>query len=148
MMKLYTEVTNFQTHRLTLWGPVAHICVSKLTIISSDNALSPGRRQAIIWTNAGILLIRNLGTNFNEMLSKIVTFSFSFESVVCDMASILSRPQWVKPLYTCQNTLTLVLFVQNIAHKMAGNVVMKLTFTSPDINGAIRSMFQISKGWF
>ena len=32
------------------------MCVSKLTIISLDNGLSPGRRQAIIWTNAGILL--------------------------------------------------------------------------------------------
>ena len=36
----------------------------------------PGRRQAIIWTNAGILLIRPLGTNFNEMLIEILTFSF------------------------------------------------------------------------
>ena len=42
---------------LTHWGQVTHICVSKLTIISSDNGLSPGRRQAIIWNNAGILLI-------------------------------------------------------------------------------------------
>ena len=32
-----------------------HERVSKLTIIGSDNGLSPGRRQAIIWTNAGIL---------------------------------------------------------------------------------------------
>ena len=40
--------------------------VSKLTMIGSDNGLSPGRRQAIIWTNAGILLIQNLGTNFSE----------------------------------------------------------------------------------
>ena len=30
---------------------------SKLTITGSDNGLSPGRRQAIIWTNDGILLI-------------------------------------------------------------------------------------------
>ena len=45
---------------LTHWGRVTHICVSKLTIIGSDNGLSPGRRQAIIWTNAGILLIRTL----------------------------------------------------------------------------------------
>ena len=30
-------------------------------IIGSDNGLSPGRRQAIIWTNAGILLIGSLG---------------------------------------------------------------------------------------
>ena len=61
---------------LTHWGRVTHIGVSKLTIIGSDNGLSPGRRQAIIWTNAGILLIRPLGTNFNEMLVAILTFSF------------------------------------------------------------------------
>ena len=50
-------------------------CVGNLTIIGSDNGLSPGRPQAIIWTNAGILLIRNLGTNFSEILSKIRAFS-------------------------------------------------------------------------
>ena len=43
---------------LTHWGRVTHICVSELTTIGSDNGLSPGRRQAIIWTNAGIMLIR------------------------------------------------------------------------------------------
>ena len=53
-----------------------HICISKLTIIGSDNGLSPGQRQAIIWTNAGILLIQTLGTNFREILSEIHTFSF------------------------------------------------------------------------
>ena len=36
----------------------------------------PGRRQAIIWTNAGILLIGTLGTNFSEILSEIHIFSF------------------------------------------------------------------------
>ena len=46
----------------------------KLTIIGSDNGLSPGRRQAIIWTNAGILLIGPLGTNFSEILIGIQTF--------------------------------------------------------------------------
>ena len=61
---------------LTHWGRVTHICVSKLTIIGLDNGLSPGRRQAIIWTNGGILLTRPLGTNFNEMLIEILTFSF------------------------------------------------------------------------
>ena len=55
---------------------MTHICVSKLTIIGSDNGLSPCRRQAIIWSNAGILLIRTLGTNFSEILIKIYTFSF------------------------------------------------------------------------
>ena len=61
---------------LTHWGRVTHICVSKLTIIGSDNGLSPGRRQAIIWTNAGILLIRTLRTNFSDSLSEIRAFSF------------------------------------------------------------------------
>ena len=60
---------------LTHWGQVTHICVSKLTIIGSDNGLSPGRRQAIIWTNAGILLIGPMGTNFSEILIEIRTFS-------------------------------------------------------------------------
>ena len=52
------------------------ICFSDLTIIGSDNGLSPGRRQAIIRTNDGILLIRPLGTNFSEILIEILIFSF------------------------------------------------------------------------
>ena len=61
---------------LTHWGRVTHICVGKLTIIGSDNGLSPDRRQAIIGTNAGILLIGPLGTDFSEILIEILTFSF------------------------------------------------------------------------
>ena len=45
-------------------------------IIGSDNGLSPDRRQATIWTSAGILLIGPLGTNFSEILIGIQTFSF------------------------------------------------------------------------
>ena len=55
---------------------MTHICVNRINIIGSYNGLSPGRRQAIIWTNAGILLIWPLGTNFSEMLIQIHTFSF------------------------------------------------------------------------
>ena len=61
---------------LTYWGRVTQIYVSKLTIIGSDNGLSPGRRQAIIWTNAGLWVIGTLGTNFSEIFIKIHTFSF------------------------------------------------------------------------
>ena len=61
---------------LTHWGRVTHICISKQTIIVSDNGLSPGPRQAIIWTNAGILLIGTLGTNFSEIFIEIRIFSF------------------------------------------------------------------------
>ena len=60
---------------LNHWGRVTHICVGKLTIIGSDNGLSPERRQAIIWTNAGILIIGPLGKNFIEILSEIHAFS-------------------------------------------------------------------------
>ena len=52
-----------------------HISVNELTIIGSDNGLSPGRRQAIIWTNAGLVLIGHLETNFSEILIGIHTFS-------------------------------------------------------------------------
>ena len=55
---------------------MTHIRVSKLTVIGSDNGLSPGQRQAIMWTNAGILLIQNMGTSFSQILSKIPTFPF------------------------------------------------------------------------
>ena len=53
-----------------------HIYVGNLTIIDSDNGLSPGRRQAITCTNVGILLIGPLATNCGEMLIEIHTFSF------------------------------------------------------------------------
>ena len=59
-------------------------------IFGSDNGLSPVRHQAIIWTNAGILLIRNLGTNFSEILN---IQENTFENVVCEMATILYRPK-------------------------------------------------------
>ena len=52
-----------------------HICISKLTIIGSDNGLSPGHRQTIIWTNARILFIGSFGTKFSEILIEIVSFS-------------------------------------------------------------------------
>ena len=59
---------------LTHWGRVTHICVGTNTNIGSDNGLSPGKRQAIIWTNAGILLIGPLGRNFSGIVSEIHTF--------------------------------------------------------------------------
>ena len=57
-------------NELTHWG-----WVTNLTIIGSDNGLLPGRRQAIIWTNAGILFIGPLRSNFSEILFEILTFS-------------------------------------------------------------------------
>ena len=84
---------------LTHWGRVTHICVSKLTIIGSDNGLSPRRRQAIIWTNAGILSIGHLGTNFSEILIEILTFSFK------KMHLKMSSGKW-RPFCVGLNVLT------------------------------------------
>ena len=75
---------------LSHWGWVTHICISKLTIIGSDNGLSPERHQAIIWTNAGILLIEPLGTNFSEISNEIHTFSF--KKMHLKMSSAKWRP--------------------------------------------------------
>ena len=55
---------------------MTHMCVSNHTNIDSDNDLSPGRQQAIILTNAEILLIGHLGTKFSKILIEFYTFSF------------------------------------------------------------------------
>ena len=81
---------SFSLNILTHWGRMTHICVSKLTIIGSDYGLLPGRHQAIILTNAGILLIWPLGTKFNEILIGIQTFSF--KKMHLKMASAKWRP--------------------------------------------------------
>ena len=52
--------------------------------------------QTIIQTKAGILLIGPLGTNFSEISIEIQ--ENALENVVCEMASILSRPQCVNAL--------------------------------------------------
>ena len=69
---------------------MTHICIGKLTIIVLDNGLSPGRRQAIIWINAGILLIGPVGTNFGEIL--IANQWFSFNKMHLKMSSGKWRP--------------------------------------------------------
>ena len=72
------------------WGQTMHICVGNLTNIGSDNGLSPGRRQAIIWTNDGILSIGPLRTNISEILIAILTFSF--EKMRLKVSSAKRRP--------------------------------------------------------
>ena len=67
------EVRKFHQHhdRINHWG-----LIRKLGIIFSDNGVSPDRCQAIIRTNAEILLIGPLGTNLSEILIEIHTFSY------------------------------------------------------------------------
>ena len=100
---------------LTHWGWVMHLCVSKQSIIGSDNGLSPGRHQAIIWTNAGILLIGTLGTNFNELLIKI--HEFSFKKIHLKMLSGKWRPSClglnVLSCDVCSGIICVLHFSQN-----------------------------------
>ena len=81
---------NCELEYLTHWGRVTHIGVGKLTIIGSDNGLSPGRRQAITWTNAAILLFGPLGINFSEIL--IAIEAFSFKKMHLKISSAKGRP--------------------------------------------------------
>ena len=70
-------LSDIYLYKLQYIHPIClHICINKLTIIGSDSGLLPGWCQAIIWTNASILLIRNLGTHFNDILCVIHTFYF------------------------------------------------------------------------
>ena len=105
-------LSHFVRHRnvLTHWGRVTHIFVNKLTIIDSHNGLSPGRRQAIFWINAGILSIGPLGTNFSEILIEIYTFSFRKMHLKmssgkwrpsCLGLSVLNEPQHPGSVSTC-----------------------------------------------
>ena len=90
---------------LTRWGRATHICVNENIIIVSDNGLSPDRRQAIIWTNVGILLIGPLGINFGEFLIEISTFSFKKMHLKMSSAkwrlglNVLAEPMTIKVLY-------------------------------------------------
>ena len=88
-----------QTVEHMLWAcwvisPQCRIYASVYRVsMGSDNSLSPGRRQAIIWTNAGILLIGPLGINFSDANNRnhyIFIHENAFENVVCEMAAILS----------------------------------------------------------
>ena len=96
--KCQTFCLGFNT--LTHCGRVTHRCVCRLIIIGSNNGLSPGRRQAIIWTNAGKLLIGPLGTKFSEISIGIYTFSFSkmhLKMLSGKCRPFLSRLQYVNP---------------------------------------------------
>ena len=63
---------------------------AKWSIIGSDNGLLPVYRQAIAWTNIGIMLIWSLGMDFSEILIKIQTFSL--KKINMKMLSAKWRP--------------------------------------------------------
>ena len=75
-------------------------------IISSDNgflmaqwmAIICSSVKAIIWTNAGILLIETLGRNFREHLN-IQQCVKKLNNFLARNQQGITRPQWVKKLF-------------------------------------------------
>ena len=86
---------------------MTHIWFSDITNIGSDNGWSPGRCQAVIRTNAGVLLIRPLRTSSSEMLIEIHIFPLTKTHL--KMSSEKCRPfclglnelmrYWTKPIF-------------------------------------------------
>ena len=72
----FVKMISILVQVLTHWRWVTHICIGNPTTIGPNNGLWPGWCQAILWTNAGVLLIEPFGTNFSEILIEINTFSF------------------------------------------------------------------------
>ena len=126
--------------KLTHWGRVTHICVDKLTIIGSDNGLSPDRRQAIIWTNAGLLSIRSLRTYFNENLIMHVKMSSAKWRPSCPGLNVLMPgpmipwPMWIGPLVTFSKiTFKVIYFFFMKIHLETASVIWRQSCPVPDL---------------
>ena len=79
--------------RLTDWGRVTHICVSKLIIIGADI----DGAKAIIWTSAGIIVNWTPGGKLQWHFNRNSNiFIQAFENVLCEVSSVLCRPQCVQ----------------------------------------------------
>ena len=91
---------------LTHWGRVAHICVGNITIIGSENGLSP------IWTSARVLLVGPSGTNYIEIIMEIHSRKCMWECRL-QMTAISSRHQCVKgyrQILICCNSVIVIIW--------------------------------------
>ena len=80
---------------------LTHLPLVPWVRIGSGNGLSPVWRQAITWTNAALLSIGSLGTNFSEILIKTQNFSFTkmhLKMSSAKVTAILSRGRRVNTL--------------------------------------------------
>ena len=85
-------------YMLNHWGRETHICVDNLTVIGSDNDLSaPSHHLNQCWNIVNWTLRNKLQLNFKQNSYTFIREN-AFESVVCEMAAILSRPQCFKSL--------------------------------------------------
>ena len=133
------------------------MCVSKRTIIGSDNGLSLGRRQAVIWTNDGIFLIGPLGTNFSEILIEI--HKFSFKKMHLRMSSGKLQPSCLYVFNTFQKYFSLH---QNNFHEyttqeprcnddtvsQSSSGIIIHTVTLVGLSTALSTMTGIKRCWF
>ena len=81
------------THR-----DLATLIYMEWLIIGPGNGLVPNRRQAITWTNADLLAIVSLGTNFRERwieMQKKKSKKNAIENIVCPERPYLLRPKYV-----------------------------------------------------
>ena len=103
------------------------ICASvyKATI-GPDNGLSPDWRQAIIWTNDGILLIGPLGTNFSEIIIK--SHAFSIKKMYLKMSSGKWQP-------SCLELIVLSPSNNNNCSNISLNVSLDINLLIPGRSG-------------
>ena len=113
--------------------------------ISSDNGLSPIRRQAIFWTSAGLLSIGPLGTNFSEILIIIQNFSFT----KCTWKYRLWKGGhfvqggwvyfgefWMNVSWKCRNEIRLILYYTDFSYHLN-----TISSTAYDLTG--KSQYQL-----
>ena len=143
-------------NRLVNWTPCSRMRESKLKMKSAQvhgkvrwkytpqillcwESLAPIRRQAIVWTNAGILLIGPWGTNFNEILIKIQ--QFSLKKMHLKMSSGKWWPFCVGPNVskhdqTALSSLWFVTLMKVISHFIGQHIIL-LPRDDQDLYGII-----------
>ena len=141
-LESYWLEANFRSARvlmpLTHWGRVTHQCIGKLISITSDNGLSPGWHQAIIRTNAGILLIGPLWINFSEFLIEIRTFSL--KKIRLKMSSAKCRPFSFGLNVLSNKLLSGPILAETHDAKWPQYAIMNITWWSV--------VYQKSSGWY
>ena len=142
---------------LTYWGRVTHICVGNdLTAIGSDNGVSSGWRQAINWTNAGILLIGPLGTNFSEILIQLVAFAFKKMHLKVSIAkwrlyclgiNVLKCRDYHLPFLHCQGSHKVYCFGQRLIQVMTCCLICAKSFPEPVLTYCSFDLF-VQTQWY